>query len=104
MNGFELRGIDAPVSFTAIGTDSCSAVITPVVTAFDCFKFTNKGKRIDKTGSCMVSFQNDTISIVESGGVDTQIQWAVSATDNTGNMTAVDCKLTVVNPGKKSGK
>ena len=91
---------DAPISFTATATDQCEGDIIPEITGFDCFKFTKKGKRVDKTESCEVSIVGDTITILDSGGVNDNIEWTVEATDGSGNTTTVDCSLTVINPGK----
>ncbi len=89
---------DAPISFTATATDACGAV-TVEVTAYDCYKFTKKGKRIDKTGSCAVQLAGDTTSILDSGGVGTTIEWSVTATDGGGNEVTETCTTDVVNPG-----
>lgn len=89
---------DAPVSFTATATDTCEGDLTPVITAFDCFKFTKKGKRIDKTGSCAVSISGDIITILDSGGVDDHITWTAVATDGSGNVTTEQCEVLVVKP------
>jgi hypothetical protein len=88
---------DAPISFTATATDTCGTVDVRVVD-YDCYAFTKKGKRIDKTYSCQVAFGGDTITVLDSGGVDTNIAWTVEATDAVGNSTTVDCSLLVVNP------
>jgi len=93
---------DAPISFTASTTDNCSASVA--VTGYDCYKFTKKGKRIDKTESCVVELSGDTITIVDSGGVGDNIEWYVTATDGSGNQTEATFKVEVVNPGKKKGK
>jgi hypothetical protein len=90
---------DAEISFTATATDNCS-VITPVVTAYDCFTFTKKGRRIDKTKSCVVSFVDDTVTISDSGGVGNNIEWTITADDGNGNMMTETCSLTIENPGK----
>lgn len=91
---------DTPISFTATATDQCQGDLTPVTTEFDCFKFTKKGKRIDKTSSCAVSIDGDTVTIEDSGGVGDNITWTVVATDNSGNVTTEICSLVVENPGK----
>ncbi len=93
---------DAPISFTASATDNCLAEtgVTTVITSFDCFKFTKKGKRIDKTESCEVAFGGDTVTIWDSGGVGDHITWTVQATDGSGNQTTDVCEVLVVNPGK----
>lgn len=94
---------DAPISFTASAADNClgQTGVTTVITDFDCFKFTKKGKRIDKTESCEVSLAGDTITILDTGGVGDHITWNVTATDGSGNQTNAVCEVLVVNPGKK---
>ena len=89
---------DAPISFTVSAQDNCM-VATVAVTGFDCFKHTKKGKRIDKTSSCQVSFAGDTVTIDDSGGVDDHITWDVTATDGSGNVTNKVCEIVVENPG-----
>ena len=91
---------DAPISFTATAVDQCAGPLEPVITSFDCFKFTKKGKRIDKTNSCVVALDGDTVTILDSGGVDDHIEWTVEADDGNGNVQTKTCALLVVNPGK----
>jgi len=91
---------DAAISFTATADDQCAGPITPVVTSYDCFKYTKKGKRINKTGSCIVSFSGDTLTIEDSGGVADNIEWVVEAIDGSGNVGTETCSVTVVNPGE----
>jgi uncharacterized repeat protein (TIGR01451 family) len=90
---------DAPISFSATATDTCGTAST-TITEYDCFKFTKKGKRIDKTGSCVVAISGDTVTIHDSGGVGDHITWLVTATDDSGNTDTVTCEIEVVNPGK----
>jgi hypothetical protein len=90
---------DAPISFTATANDNCG-VDSVVITGYDCFMFTKEGKRIDKTGSCVVSINGDTITIEDSGGVGDNIEWTVVATDDSGNTTEATCSVAVVNPGR----
>jgi subtilisin family serine protease len=90
---------DAPISFTATATDVCGTVDVQIV-GYDCYAYTKKGKRIDKTYSCQVAFGGDTITVYDSGGVGDNIVWTVQATDESGNTTSRDCALTVVNPAK----
>ena len=89
---------DAPISFTGGGADACSSVST-VITGFDCFKFTKRGKRIDKTESCVVSVAGDTITIDDVGGVGDHISWKIAVTDVNGNSSEGTCEVIVVNPG-----
>ncbi len=90
---------DAPISFTATAIDTCgTAGVT--ITEFDCFKFTKKGKRIDKTGSCVVAISADTVTVHDSGGVGDHITWSVTAADGNGNTDTVTCEVEVVNPGR----
>jgi hypothetical protein len=91
---------DAPISFAAMATDNCDNEPSFEITGFDCFKFTKKGKRIDKTESCVVEVEGDTITILDSGGVGDHISWTVLATDNCGNEAEKECELEVVRKGK----
>jgi len=89
---------DAPISFTATATDNCDGSPSVEIVAFDCYKFTKKGKQIDKTESCVVNLAGDSITILDSGGVGDIITWTVLATDSCGNESVVDCSIKVVNP------
>ncbi len=89
---------DAPITFTATATDTCDADPAVVITAFDCFNFTKKGKRIDKTESCQVAIDGDSVTINNSGGVNDIIEWTVEATDAIGNMFTSTCSVLMVNP------
>jgi hypothetical protein len=90
-----------PVAFIATAVDICDPEVPAVITEFDCFAFTKKGKRIDKTDSCEVAFWGDTITIFDTGGVGTHISWTVTAQDDTGNppnTSQVECEVEVINP------
>ncbi|MBC2712318.1 MAG: C39 family peptidase [Desulfosarcina sp.] len=89
---------DAPISFTASATDNCDDAPVVQITGYDCFKYTNKGKRIDKTESCMVSFWGNSITIQDSGGVGTHITWNVQATDGCGNLSEESFEIAVERP------
>jgi hypothetical protein len=91
---------DAPISFTATAIDNCDPNPTVVIVDPDCFKFTKKGKQIDKTESCEVQVDGDTITILNSGGVGDRIEWTVRATDACGNPATLTCGVDVVNPAK----
>jgi hypothetical protein len=91
---------DAPISFTATAMDNCDSDPSVQITAYDCFQFTKKGKRIDKTESCIVEFADDTVTIVDSGGVADTITWTVSSADGCGNVSEAECSVDVVKQGK----
>jgi N-acetylneuraminic acid mutarotase len=90
---------DAPISFTATATDTYGSMVPAMIIGVDCFKFTEKGKRIDKTESCVVSKNKDTVTISDSGGVGDHITWTVTAGNNNDT-----CEVVVVNPGKGKGQ
>ena len=90
---------DAPISFKVTANDNCGDSLVEI-TQYDCYKYTKKGKRIDKTESCVVEVVGDTITILDSGGVDDHITWTVIATDSSGNTAETDCEILVVNPGQ----
>ena len=94
----EITPPDAPISFTASATDQCYGPLTAEITSYQCFKLTKKGKRIDKTNSCVVSIAGDQITILDSRGVADMISWEVTATDGSGNNTTTECLVTVVKP------
>jgi hypothetical protein len=92
---------DAPISFTASATDNCDNSPFVEITAYDCYDYTKKGKRIDKTNSCIVSVSSATITILDSGGVGDNIEWTVRAVDNCENDVEETFTIEVINPGKK---
>ena len=51
----------APISFTATTTDNCDDNPNIIITGYDCYSFTKKGRRIDKTDSCKVAFTGSQI-------------------------------------------
>ncbi|UCE00641.1 MAG: PKD domain-containing protein [Chloroflexota bacterium] len=87
---------DAPVAYTGTATDTCDGQIEPVISGFDCYKLSKKGKRIDKTESCIVSFEGAALSIQDSGGIDDIITWSLSVRDNNGNQAIKECKIQVI--------
>jgi hypothetical protein len=96
-----IRPPDAPISFAASAVDNCSEDPLVEVVGFDCFDLTKKGRRIDKTLSCVVQLDGNTVTIQDSGGVGDNISWNVRAEDACGNPTEVECQLEVVNPAGK---
>jgi|GEM_PF-3203386 len=92
-----------PVMFTATALDVCDeGLAQPTITAFDCFTFTKKGARIDKTQvpkeACVVTFAGDTVTISDTGGVGDHITWTVESTDTSGNTSQTNCEVLVVKP------
>ncbi len=92
---------DVPISFRATATDNCDSDPFVELTGYDCYKYTKKGKRIDKTESCVVEIAGDQVTILDSGGVGDQITWIVESIDDCGNTSTFTCEIEVVNPGKK---
>ncbi len=90
---------DAPISFTSTAEDACDGPLTPETTEYTCFWTNPSGRVVDKTNSCVVSFEGPTLNIDDSGGVKDTIQWNVSATDSNGNEGTESCSVLVVNPG-----
>jgi hypothetical protein len=82
----------SPDSSKVCGVDSV------VITEFDCFKFTKKGKKVDRTDDCVVTIAGDTITIAESAGVGTHNTWLVSAADSSSNSIAMLCEVEVAKP------
>jgi hypothetical protein len=85
-----------PKSFTASATDTCSATSTAVVTGFTCFKLLSNGKTTAKVESCRVKISGGTITIIDSGGIDDNIQWTVRGQDAHGNSGTTTCTVHVV--------
>jgi subtilisin family serine protease len=86
---------DAVISFTATATDACTGSLTPVITGYQCYKTTKKGKVVDKSDSCVVSISGDTITIRDTGGVGSGIGWTVRATDDSGNSAVASCRVDI---------
>ncbi|MBL4773696.1 MAG: hypothetical protein JKX98_08895 [Alcanivoracaceae bacterium] len=87
----------APATFTAIASDTCSTP-TIQVTSYDCYRFNRRGRRIDTNDSCEVTLSNDSITVDETSGVDSFIDWTVEAADSTGNSTESVCTIEVLHP------
>ncbi|SDP41271.1 HYR domain-containing protein [Desulforhopalus singaporensis] len=87
-----------PISFNATAIDSCDTT-SVTISNFDCYNFTKKQKRIDKTGSCVVEVEGGIIRIVDTGGVGNNISWTVEAFDPSGNSSTKICSVTVQHPG-----
>ena len=91
---------DAPISFMATAVDNCDGSPSVAILGYDCYKYTKKGKRIDKTESCIVGISDNMITIMDSGGVNDHVVWTVEAIDNCGNNYTSQCEVLVVNPAQ----
>jgi len=89
---------DAPIAFEVIAADNCDEDPSVGITGYECFMFTKKGKLIDKTESCIVNVDGDTITILDSGGVGDHIRWTAHVEDGCGNVEDQICEVEVVNP------
>jgi len=89
---------DVPISFTATAVDNCDE--DPLVEIISCesYKYTKKGKKIDKWESAIIEIDGPTITIIDSGGVGTFIAWTVTATDCSGNEAVTTYVVEVVIP------
>lgn len=89
----------APISFTATATDVCDSSVTPQGGSFACYGFTKKGVRYDV--ACNIELNGPKITIRNSGGVGTFIDWNLTAADDSGNTSPpTTCRTKVVNPIK----
>ncbi len=86
-----------PATFTATSTDTCSIPVTQVV-SYDCYRFNPRGKRIDTNDSCVVSLASDSVTVIETSGVNSFIDWRVEATDSEGNTSNSLCTIDVLHP------
>lgn len=86
----------APITFVVTSTDNCDADPVEVITGYECYMLTKKGKKIDKSESCIVEIAGDSITIHDVGGVGTFIAWDVVATDGCGNAAPQVCEVEVV--------
>jgi hypothetical protein len=87
-----------PITFTATAADTCGAA-TARILDFECFEVKKDGRLVRKEEACVVQIQGDTISILETGGVNTVIKWRASATDAAGNASApTSCEVLVARP------
>ena len=91
----EDEATNAPISFTATATDTCDTNPGATLVGFDCFKLQG-GRRIDKKGSCAVSIDGATITILNGGGIGTHITWSVEAQDGSGNVQQKACEVVTV--------
>jgi hypothetical protein len=87
---------DAPVTFTATAADVCDASVPAQVVSYRCFATNGGGKEISKATSCVVQVSGDSLTIVDSGGINNVVEWLVRATDDSGNTGTATCSVPIV--------
>lgn len=83
-------------SFTATASDTCDDDVVPEAFEYDCYSFTKKGMRVDRTDQCEVAFHGDVVDIIDSGGVGNFLEIKLVAVDDSGNSTTRTCTVEVV--------
>jgi len=94
---------DHPVSFRATATDDCGPDVQVQITKWRSYIIKRKGEK-DRSHETDVNIDGDTITILESGGVGTYIEWTVSAVDGNGIAATKTCRLQTVKKPKRRGK
>lgn len=87
---------DAPVSFAATAEDNCDDDPLVEITSYSCGFVAPNGKVINRDQSCIVSFDGDTLTIDDVGGIKNTITWTVEAVDCKGNQATEVCSTNVV--------
>ena len=85
---------DAPITFTATGTDG-SGAIPVTVTGYECYGYNGAGKRVNKGESCIVSTDGASVTVLDAGGVGDFIAWTI---EPAAGGTPVSCTIGVINP------
>lgn len=89
-----------PVSFVATAQDVCDGAIAPVITGYECYRDHPGGHRKDKNHRldkrCDVKVRKGKLTIRDSGGVGTVIEWIVEAADSSMNVATTTCQLKIV--------
>lgn len=98
-NAHDIIPPDVPITFTASVSDNCGAAIE--VSDYDCWRINGASKLKSKKESCVVSVNGDTITIDDSGGVGTTIEWTSAAVDTSGNQKETTCTIKVLHPKGK---
>ncbi|HCN07565.1 MAG TPA: hypothetical protein DIT01_06495, partial [Lentisphaeria bacterium] len=86
---------DDSVSFTATATDLCSDVRIKVGWIV-CVPPPGDDDDDDDDDDCKVRAYGATITVLDSGDPGTVINWTAKATDDCGNIVAVNCSVTVL--------
>lgn len=85
-------------SFAGSATDTCDNDVVPEAFEYDCYSFTKKGKRVDRTDNCEIAFRGEIVDIIDTGGVGNMIEWTLRAVDDNGNSSTQTCTVEVVRP------
>jgi len=91
----------APVSFQATATDSCGATSAVSIDEFACFEVKSNGRIVDKKDGCDIDLSGDTLTILDSGGVNTLIRWWPHTTDTSSNVGQTTCEVFIARPPGK---
>ena len=83
-------------TFTATAADTCDDHIIPEAFEYDCYSFTKKGRRVDRTEQCDIAFRGEIVDIIDAGGVGNFLEWTLLAVDDSGNSTTRTCTVAVV--------
>ena len=87
----------APIAFKATAADTCGGAAV-AIESFECF-VVKSGARVKNTAGCKVTTQGDTLTIANSGGTSSVVQWVARATDSAGNVGRKTCEVFIANPG-----
>ena len=86
-----------PATFTATVSDTCGVSSNQVV-SYNCYRINPNGMIIDTNDSCVVTTTNDSITVLETSGVNSFIDWNIEAIDNNGNGAQQMCTIEVLHP------
>lgn len=87
---------DAPFTVTPQALDACDAAVSISNSGFQCYRYTPNGKR--KPQPCRVESNGGAVEVWRTGGVDSVIEWTLTAEDASGNVSQAQCLLSVENP------
>lgn len=97
---YDITPPDAPVTYSASASDSCGVPVVQIL-SYDCYRTNKKGKLIDTTDSCVVTLSGANLSVEETSGVASFIDWSVQAIDSAGNQSTKTCGIEVLHPNGK---
>lgn len=83
-----------PVSLTGTATDICKGTPPVTISVYTCYGFTPTGKKVAR--ECIVQLEGSKITILDSGGIGTNIDWTIFSDDGSGNQRTQKCHIAVV--------